>query len=177
MSAYWIAQTIGIVAFFIGITTFLHRNDRNFRAQLAVYSSIIGIHFFLLGANSAGISAIMNTFRTAVSMYTRNVIVMYIFIVVIMALGLYNLKQPIEILPIIGTTISTWALFKTQGLKTRYIFWCATFCWAIHNIWVGSIGGSLIECSFLLMNGSQIIRFRRMIAQGIDPFATVVKAP
>jgi len=35
---------------------------------------------------------------------------------------------------------------------------------------LGSIGGTLIEGSFLVMNGLNIIRFWRMQRRGIDPF-------
>ncbi|WP_440583040.1 YgjV family protein [Yersinia wautersii] len=44
------------------------------------------------------------------------------------------------------------------------------------NVWLGSIGGSLIEGSFLLLNGFNIIRFRRLQLQGIDPFEIEKKA-
>lgn len=46
----------------------------------------------------------------------------------------------------------------------------------IHNFWAGSIGGTMIEGSFLLMNGLNIIRFWRMQRRGIDPFK-VEKTP
>ncbi|EHS3160983.1 YgjV family protein, partial [Escherichia coli] len=49
-------------------------------------------------------------------------------------------------------------------------------CWVIHNFWAGSIGGTMIEGSFLLMNGLNIIRFWRMQKRGIDPFK-VEKTP
>ncbi len=48
--------------------------------------------------------------------------------------------------------------------------WCSTACWVTHNLWLGSIGGTLIEGSFLIVNGLNIIRFRRMQKRGIDPF-------
>lgn len=48
--------------------------------------------------------------------------------------------------------------------------WCSTACWVIHNLWLGSLGGSLIEGSFLLVNGYNIVRFYRMQRRGIDPF-------
>lgn len=64
-----------------------------------------------------------------------------------------------------GTVISTWALFRTSGLTTRSVMWISTACWFIHNVWLGSIGGSLIEGSFLLLNGFNIIRFRRLQLQ------------
>nr|VXZ91865.1 Inner membrane protein ygjV [Klebsiella pneumoniae] len=36
---------VGVIAFLIGITTFINRDERRFRLQLAVYSAIIGVHF------------------------------------------------------------------------------------------------------------------------------------
>lgn len=57
MTAYWLAQGVGVIAFLIGITTFINRDERRFRLQLAVYSAIIGVHFFLMGAGPAGMSA------------------------------------------------------------------------------------------------------------------------
>jgi hypothetical protein len=67
-----------------------------------------------------------------------------------------------ELLPIIGTVASTWALFRCKGLTVRCVMWCSTACWVTHNLWLGSIGGTLIEGSFLIVNGLNIIRFRRM---------------
>ena len=43
MTAYWLAQGVGVIAFLIGITTFINRDERRFRLQLAVYSAIIGV--------------------------------------------------------------------------------------------------------------------------------------
>ena len=73
-------------------------------------------------------------------------------------------------MPIIGTVASTWALFRCKGLTVRCVMWCSTACWVTHNLWLGSIGGTLIEGSFLIVNGLNIIRFRRMQKRGIDPF-------
>ena len=49
MTAYWLAQGVGVIAFLIGITTFFNRDERRFKKQLSVYSAVIGVHFFLLG--------------------------------------------------------------------------------------------------------------------------------
>ena len=45
MTAYWLAQGVGVIAFLIGITTFFNRDERRFKKQLSVYSAIIGVHF------------------------------------------------------------------------------------------------------------------------------------
>lgn len=176
MNLYWVAQAVGGLAFLVGITMFFNRNDKRFKLQLALYSAVIGCHFFLMGAGAAGTSAELNALRTLIATRTRNIAVMFVFIFLTLALGLSQVKHLVELLPIAGTVISTWALFRTRGLTTRCVMWCSTAGWVTHNIWLGSIGGSLIEGSFLIVNGLAIIRFRRMQLQGIDPFQTEPKA-
>ncbi|MEC5342759.1 YgjV family protein [Brenneria populi] len=170
MTHYWFAQSVGILAFLVGITMFFNRNDRKFKIQLSVYSAVIGCHFFLMGANAAGVSALLNSARTLIAIKTHNIAVMLLFISLTLVFGLANIRHVMELLPILGTVASTWALFRTSGLTTRGIIWCSTACWVAHNIWLGSIGGLMIESSFLLMNGFTIIRFRHMQKHGIDPF-------
>ena len=41
MTAYWLAQGVGVIAFLIGITTFFNRDERRFKKQLSVYSAVI----------------------------------------------------------------------------------------------------------------------------------------
>lgn len=86
-SAYLFAQGVGVVAFLVGITTFFNRDERRFRLQLALYSSIIGVHFFLMGASTAGMSAELNAIRSVVATRTRNLWVMVLFIVLTLVLG------------------------------------------------------------------------------------------
>ncbi|MDC9821049.1 YgjV family protein [Pectobacterium polonicum] len=176
MTQYWIAQSVGVLAFVVGITMFFNRNDQKFKIQLSAYSAVIGLHFFLMGANAAGASALLNSARTLISLKTHNILVMFVFISLTLLFGLSGMKHAMELLPIAGTVASTWALFRTSGLTTRCVMWCSTACWVAHNIWLGSIGGSLIEGSFLLMNGFNIIRFWRMQKRGIDPFSVEKKA-
>ncbi|WP_226571667.1 YgjV family protein [Mangrovibacter yixingensis] len=170
MSVYWLAQGIGVIAFLIGITTFLNRDERRFKVQLSIYSAVIGIQFFLMGAFPAGASAELNAIRTLITLRTRSLWVMVIFIVLTLLSGSIHVEYWFEILPVIGTVASTWALFRCKGLTTRCVMWCSTACWLTHNVLLGSIGGTLIEGSFLIVNGVTIIRFWKMQKRGIDPF-------
>ncbi|GKX57110.1 membrane protein [Leminorella grimontii] len=171
MTFYWAAQIVGGIAFLVGITMFFNRNERGFKFQLAGYSTIMCVHFFMLGANAAGMSVLLSAIRTIVSIWWRNVWIMVIFIILPLIFATMRIKHPVEILPIAGAIVSTWAMFRTSGLKMRSLMWCSTACWVIHNVWAHSIGGTLIESSFLVMNGFNIIRFYRMQKRGIDPFA------
>ena len=49
MTAYWLAQGVGVIAFLIGITTFFNRDERRFKKQLSVYSAVIWRTFFSSG--------------------------------------------------------------------------------------------------------------------------------
>ncbi|MFC3191772.1 YgjV family protein [Pseudocitrobacter faecalis] len=169
MTAYWLAQGVGVLAFLIGITTFINRDERRFKFQLSLQCDDWRA-FFLMGAIPAGMSAELNVIRTLISVYTRRIWVMFVFIALTLILGLSKLHHAMELLPIAGTVASTWALFRCKGLSVRCVMWCSTACWVIHNFWLGSIGGTMIEGSFLVMNGLNIIRFWRMQRRGIDPF-------
>lgn len=72
-------------------------------------------------------------------------------------------------------TITLWckSVMANTGrgfAAVRCVMWCSTTCWMTHNIWQGAVGGSLVEGGFLIVNGLNIIRFRRMQLRGIDPF-------
>lgn len=114
MTAYWLAG-VGVIAFLIGITTFINRDERRFRLQLAVYSAIIGVHFFLMGAGPAGMSAGLNALRTVISLRTRSLWVMTVFILLTLILGTGKLQHAMELLPIIGTVASTGRCFAAKG--------------------------------------------------------------
>jgi fumarate reductase subunit D len=68
-----------------------------------------------MGAWPAGMSAELNTIRTLVSMYTRKLWVMTVFIILTLVLGLAKLQHAMELLPIIGTLASTWRCFAAKG--------------------------------------------------------------
>lgn len=167
---YYIGQGIGILAFFIGLTVFIQRDDRKLKYRLVTYASLISLHYFLLGATPAGLSALLNSIRTFTSIYFRRKILMYVFILLTLALALPNIQHSMELLPVFGTTISTIAFFTTTKLKLRIIMWLSTVCWVVYNFWLGTIGGTLIETSFLIINGITILRFSLLLKKGIDPF-------
>lgn len=171
VNPYYIGQGIGILAFLIGLTVFIQRDDKKLKIRLVIYTAFMGLHFFFLGATPAGISASLNSVRTLVSIYFRKQIFMYIFIFLTLALTVPNIHHWMEVLPVIGTVMSTVAFFKFTHLPLRITMWLSTVCWVIYNFWVGTIGGMLIESSFLIINGIAICRFSILLKKGIDPFA------
>lgn len=155
---YILGQGLGIIALFIGITVFLQKDDLRLKYRLAIYTLVMSAHFFLLGAYSAGISAGLNGTRTLVSIRYPRIIFMYLFMALTLLFAGAQVSTAIELLPIIGTLLSTYALFKLDGIKMRCFMLCSTACWVIYNISLGTIGGIIIESIFLVINGSTTYR-------------------
>ncbi|WP_349918729.1 YgjV family protein [Aeromonas veronii] len=156
-----LAQGIGLAAMLVGISAFRQRDDARFRLRLCLYQGAIVLHFLLMGANTAALSAGLSCARTLVSGRTRSVWVMVFFLVLVWALGIPGIHSPEQWLPIIGTTIGTWGLFRAKGIGLRLSMLAGGLCWTSHNILIGSIGGSLIELSFLFVNCHTMYRMWR----------------
>ncbi|MBK7544004.1 MAG: YgjV family protein [Candidatus Competibacteraceae bacterium] len=153
-----LAQAVGLVALGVGILTFLQHSDHRLRLFLTLFSALIGAHFYLLGGSTAAFSAWLSGLRAFVSTRTRHVAVMLFFIGLVWLIGIPNITRPVQWLPVMGTTLGTWALFRARGIRMRAIIWLSTVCWMIHNYAIGSIGGAMIETCFLLVNGYTIYR-------------------
>lgn len=156
-----LAQSVGLIAFGLGILTFAQRNDQRLRIFLTVFCGVIGVHFLLLGVPSAAYAAWLSGVRSYVSVHTRHVAVMGFFLLVIWLTAIPVITQPVQWLAVIGSTLGTWALYREHGIWMRAIIWAGTACWLVHNIMISSIGGMLIESCFLLVNGHTMFRLWR----------------
>ena len=93
-------------------------------------------------------------------------VVMLFFLVLVWVLGIPGITSAVQWLPIIGTTIGTWGLFRARGLALRLCMLSSTVCWLVHNIWAGSWGGILLEGSFFIVNGHIILGLYRARRRG-----------
>lgn len=156
-----LAQLLGLLACAIGVTAFLQRQDRKLRLHLTLNGALMALHFMLLGATAAAINCLLCAVRTWVSGYYRGLGVMLLFLGLAWLLVMPQIGHPIQLLTLIGTTLSTYALFRLEGLALRLCMLGSTLCWLTHNLWAGSLGGSLLEGAFLLVNGRTIFSLQR----------------
>ncbi|MBO9495124.1 YgjV family protein [Thalassotalea sp. G20_0] len=154
----FIAQLVGGFAFLIGIMAFWQKDDVKFRYQMTAFSLVMALHFVLMGATVAAIGAIINSLRSYASVKSQSKILMAMFIVLLVGLTLPNVEQWYEVPTIIGSVIATWALFSTRGIRLRSLILLNSCCWLVHNLLTGSIGGSLIEATFVVTNSITIYK-------------------
>ena len=158
MPEFNLAQAFGLLSFVLGILCFYQKNDQRLRIMMVVMNLNHALHFALLGAFTACLSALLSVVRTGLSIKTRSRTVAYIFIVITLAIGLYFADVWYDLFPIIGTCIGTYALYCLSGIKMRLAFLCGALCWLTNNIIVGSIGGTMLEATLLMVNSFTIWR-------------------
>ncbi|MFM5532589.1 YgjV family protein [Aeromonas veronii] len=171
LDAPWLAQLLGLLACAIGATAFLQHQDQKLRRHLTLNGVLLALHFMMLGATVAAINCLLCAVRTWVSGYHRTLSVMWSFIVLVWVLVLPQLEHPMQLLTLTGTTLSTYALFRLDGLPLRGGMLVSSLCWVVHNLWAGSIGGSLLEGMFFVINGYTMVSLYRH--QGVAPLGRV----
>ncbi|PSU46366.1 hypothetical protein C9J12_18980 [Photobacterium frigidiphilum] len=154
-------QTIGIVAFLIGATAFLHQDGHKFRLHLTVFQIVLCSHFILMGAVTAAVGCGISALRSYASTRTQSSPVMWFFIGLLWVMGLPNVEYSYEILTIFGASVATWSLFKAQGIHMRLLILFNSFCWLTNNLLLGSIGGTMMEATFIIVNAVTIYKMYR----------------
>ncbi|MEG0008169.1 MAG: YgjV family protein [Aeromonas sp.] len=167
----WFAQSIGLLACLVGATAFLQRQDSKLRLHLTLNGTLMGLHFLLLGSSVAAINCLLCAVRNWVSGYYRGLGVMLLFLALAWTLVIPQISHPVQILTLVGTTLSTFALFRLEGITLRLCMLSSTICWLTHNIWAGSLGGILQESIFFVINGHTILGLYRARPQAAQETA------
>jgi hypothetical protein len=153
-----IGQFFGLLSFCLGVYSFYQHDDRKLKIFMFVMQINNSIHFALLGAQTAVLSALLSVVRTGLSLKTSSQIVAWIFIVISMLLGWYIADRWLDMLPVVGACIGTYSLFCLTGIRMRMAFLVGACFWLANNILVGSIGGTLLELTLISVNSRTIYR-------------------
>ena len=148
---FW-AQAVGMLSFALGLYCFFQKNDKRFKYVMLAVTLNNVLHFALMGATTSVIAALFSAVRTGVSIRSSSPRIAYAFIVTLLGFGLHAAENWLDILPVIGGCIGTYALFCLTGIAMRLALLGGTLCWLINNIIIGSIGGTLLEFSLLVVN-------------------------
>ncbi|WP_439836068.1 YgjV family protein [Aeromonas enteropelogenes] len=165
LDSNWFAQSVGLLACLVGATAFMQRQDNKLRLHLTLNGTLMGLHFLLLGSSVAAINCLLCAVRNWVSGYYRGLSVMLLFLALAWLLVIPQITHPVQILTLLGTTLSTYALFRLNGIALRLCMLSSTVCWLTHNVWAGSIGGILQESIFFVINSHTIFKLYRATPQ------------
>lgn len=156
-----LAQALGFLSYLLGLYAFTRKDDRQLKIALLVFNLNHMLHFFLLNSLVSSLSAFISALRTGFSLYTSSFYVVTLFVLTNLILGLVVADGMIDLLPVAGVVVGTFSLFRLQGVALRLGCIVGAGLWLINNIIVGSIGGTLLEATFILLNLWTIYRIKR----------------
>lgn len=155
---YWLGQFFGLMSFALGVYCFFQRDDRKLKIFMFLLQLNNCIHFALLAAPTAVLSSLLAVVRTGLSLKTSSQLVAWFFILVSLGLGWVMADVWVDMLPVFGSCVGTYALFCLTGIRMRLAFLVGACLWLANNIVVGSIGGTLLEVTLISVNSSTIVR-------------------
>lgn len=156
-----LAQFFGMISFTLGVLCFYQRDDKRLKMMMLLLQLNNVLHFGLLGAWTASLSALIAVGRTGLALRTRSRRLSYLFIVLSVVLGFLVSDRWTDIFPILGTCMGTYALFCLSGIAMRLAFLLGACFWLTNNIIVGSLGGTLLEATLIAVNLNTIRRLYR----------------
>lgn len=159
------AQTVGYLAFFLGVVAFSQKIDRRLKMFSACQGAVYSLHFLLLGNLPACAAAFLSGTRSALAIRYRWLALGAILIVLNVAAGIAFVRTPAGWLPVVGACIATAAMFTLDGVPMRLGLLASTFLWLTNDIVSGSIGGTLLELTIAAVSSSTIWRMSRAEAE------------
>jgi hypothetical protein len=144
-----IAQWLGLLSFALGIASFYQRDDKKLKILMLVLQ----------------LNNVLSVARTGFAIRIRSRRLAYAFIALSFIVGWMIGDTWTDIFPILGTSMGTYAMFCLSGIRMRVAFLMGSAFWLTNNIIVGSIGGTLLEMTIVIVNLNTI---RRLYKSQID---------
>lgn len=159
MSTFVLSQILIGIVFLFDVASFQFKKRERTLACLTVAASFLAIHFFLLGATTAGFLVAISAARFLISIFTTNVWVKYACLTAIVAFGLYTFDGVEDIFALFASSIGTFAAFQKDERLLRILMMFGTSSYIIHNLLIWTPAGIAIEIFFLTSNLISYYRF------------------
>lgn len=161
MDTATLAQALGFISFGLGFSVFYQKNDKRLKILMLIFNLNHLLHFLLLGSMVSALGALLSTIRTTTAIFVSSKRIATAFIGISLVSGFWVAEQWRDVWPILGTVIGTYSVFCLSGIRMRSGFLLGACCWLTNNILVGSIGGTLLEMTVIVMNSTTIYRLYR----------------
>lgn len=161
MDTATLAQVVGFISFGLGFSVFYQKNDKRLKVLMLIFNLNHLLHFLLLGSMVSALGALLSALRTTTAIFVSSKRTATAFIGISLVSGFWIAEQWRDVWPILGTVIGTYSVFCLSGIRMRSGFLLGACCWLTNNILVGSIGGTLLEMTVIVMNLLTIYRLSR----------------
>ena len=145
-----VAQIVGLVGIVCSLLSFQQKERKRVMLFQMTASALFCIQLFMVGAITGGCVDSISFVRTAIfsqndKKWASSPIWLGVFIVAMIVTGIFTWQNAWSILPIIGSILSTIALWMKKSGHIRIISLFVGPCWLIYNLVHGAYTGALNE--------------------------------
>ncbi len=140
-----IATYLSYAAVLVTCIGYVRTNDNFLRGCIAISSGLLSLHFALLLHWIPAISLLINAIRNQVSRYRTGIKWFLIFATIQILISSLMFDRIKDLLPIIASLISGYAVFCANGMKLRILMLVCTLMWFVHNIFYAALGAIILD--------------------------------
>lgn len=153
------AQTIGVIGLVCSLLSFQMKKRKHIMAFQMTASLLFSSQLFLLGAVAGGCMDLISFLRTLVfsqneRKWASSPLWLLAFIAAMIAAGALTWQSAWDVLPIIGSVLSTVALWMKNEKRIRLISLTVGPCWLLYCLvkgaWSGAINEALAMTSIVI---------------------------
>ena len=166
-SSHILVQGVGLLATAATLAAFAQRSDGRFRLYATGGSLLWTVHFALLGAHTAAVTAIAIALRQAGSHWLIakpahwRLVAGVGFTVIYTAIAWFTWQAWYSVLPWIAAVNGTYGFFWLTGARLRTQMLVSDAAGVVNGFAVGSIGAVLASAAAIAINVRTIRRLRR----------------
>ena len=150
MTVEFVAQLIGIVGIILSVLSFQFKQRKHIMLAQALASLMFVLQFILLNAMIAAFLDFISFIRTLVfanntKSWAKSKTWLYGFILIMILSSIFTWNDLWSTLPLMGSILSTIALWMQEEKHIRLISLTVAPCWFIYNLHIGAYTGALNE--------------------------------
>lgn len=149
MSEFLISQIIAGGALTAGILTFQLKKRAHIISTFALMSSLLSLHFYVLGEYTASAIVGVSVARFLVSAITKRQVFMYLFLVITLLVGWYTYSNWYNLIAIAAGLLGVIATFQTSDQRLRTVMMTSSSTMAVHDAIVGTPVGLAVDLTVL----------------------------
>lgn len=159
LSAFIISQILIGIAFLFDLASFQFKKREYTVACFTAAASLIAAHYFFLGQHTAGFVIALSALRFAVSIFSTDYRLKYLFIGLITIAGVVTYDELIDLIIIAVGYLSTFAVFQPNVKLMRQLMMLVTLGAISFNVIIFTPIGIMVEVFFLASNLLSYWRF------------------
>ena len=148
MNAFILSQVLAGMSFLLDVSAFHFQRRAITLSLLTSSTSLLAIHFYLLGQSAAAGLMIIAACRYAIAMVTCHKWAMWGFMAGSLLCSAWLWRDIWSLLPLVASLLMTFASFQKQRDKLRGYTLCGSLCWLLNNVIVGSPVAVIMELAF-----------------------------